>query len=191
MTDWKQEAKDFVLAYGYMAAYNLMPEEEGKKPDLRHGLTEKSYAEYTRSAGRAFPPFHLADESDCYEAAYAGGWIPLLAGAAPTGCSYYLMDLSCRVPPRVVANWLKMLVGEIPDEEVTEKTWKRINNKLAPVEIIEALSGLCRRRLKTHLDWEMKKHWWINRNTQAVERAKKMVIAAMVAERPQSVLKKL
>lgn len=167
-------SSEFDEAVRWLVTYNLMPEEEGKEPVLRFGVSEDRYAEMARPFGNVYPAWGVSNLESTRHLLRASLWDKLACMFAGPGVSYFVFDLGYRTDARVTGNWLKLLAKETIDEPVTKQTWTRLQGNYMPEEIVEELTIYYQRRMKSFVQWNERKHRWTNRNTQAAERARKL-----------------
>lgn len=165
-------------AHHWTSFYNKMPGSGGVRDELRFGVAEENYAALARFVNGSDQAWLLSDHAAMEQVLRKALWDLLCCGNAPPGVSFLVYDLGYRVSPRIVRNWCKLLVGELPDEPLTANSWSDVQQRYEPDAVINYLSDGYIRRVRSTVGWAENKQWWLNRNTQAVRRARKLVLEA-------------
>lgn len=164
----------FLVAHKWTSLYNAMPEKEGEVPKLLGGVEEKRLAQLVRESLLPASFVLGTDEERIQQFLFDHVWVRLHCSNCLSGLDFYLFDIAVRISPAIAGNWMKYLVGEAPGDPMTEVTVKKVQSTFMPLEAVEELSILVTRRMKSYSLWPERKQRWINRNTQAVERARKL-----------------
>jgi hypothetical protein len=180
MSESRQER--FIEAFTWLKKYDRMPvEEEGEEIEeieYVHGLRRYKFETLAERFGMEYSVF-VAPVAASVEAVVRALWRELGCVWAPVGVDFYVLDLSYRFNDRIVKNWLRFLLGDLPmttEAPLDRLIWERLKERYGAEELLQELSALCYRRMKSTNEWTLNRQRLVNRNTQALQRAKKMYL---------------
>lgn len=168
---WENREQIYEWVITDEGGYTDHPADNGGRTTF--GITEDEVRRYTgrNVTDEVMRRFAKSDAFAIYTKWY---WSPLKCDHLPTAVDYIVFDAGLLHGIVRSAKWLQLTVGVSQDGRIGPKTLEAVEAK-SPLEIVNAITELRRRRAKDHPDSKHFYRGWSNRITRVRMRCSKLL----------------